>query len=354
MAKKITENGWTTPRVYAMGAWKITKFNSWLKYSMKIMVVGAWLAGCSVARLLKNMWHDVFIVEKNNHIWWNCYDERIDGICVHKFWPHIFHTNDKEVRDFLSQYTERELYQHRVKSYVDGNLITLPIWPVTKKELGTEDSSVLYEKLIKNYTEKQRWFQNESAKARLKEINDYDTRYFKDKYQWIPKQWYARMLQKMAEDIPLFLNCDVNKINNRYEMVIRTGRIDEFYNNKFGELEYHCTKFDHKRIEWTLQPVAQINYPNDYDFIRVTEHKHWYNITKNFKHSVVTYEYPRQGDTPCYPVNNEENQEKLKKYQNIKNQNTYFLWRLWTYQYMDMWQVVRQALDFIKDSWEFD
>lgn len=305
---------------------------------MRFSIVWAWLAGCCIARLLKDKWHEVHIYEKRNVIGGNCYDERIDGICVHKYWPHIFHTNDKEVRDFLNRFTEFEPYQHKVKAYVDWEYVWLPYQ-------GDWTKDEIYEKIVKNYTQKMRGFENKSAMDRFSyEQRD---RYFWDKYQWIPKQWYTAMLTKMIEWIPVTLNCDEHTLEWQ---IIWTGRIDDYFNRKFWELEYHKTKFEVEKHTWTYQEVSQVNYPNDYDFIRVTEHKHWYRDTKNLPHTIITKEYPREWEVECYPVATKENIEIYNKYKN-ETIDVIFLWRLATYEYLDMWKIVRNALDLSK-KWE--
>lgn len=306
-----------------------------------INVIGAWLSWCSIARLLFDMWHNVHVYEKRWNIWWNCYDEWEDWICVHKYWPHIFHTDDKQVWDFVNRFSEFELYQHRVKSYVDWMFLPVPINKTTKSHIIWDDK--LYDKIIKSYTQKQWWFQNDDAKSRLTVRDDYDDRYFKDRYQWIPKKWYTIMMKNMLEWIPVTLNKEYSWVETD-SLVIWTWRIDQYHEYCFWKLDYHKTRFVHEKHIGTYQISSQVNYPNDYDFIRITEHKKRYKSTESLPHTIITKEYPREWDIECYPVSNDNNIEMYKMYSELPHNNVIFLWRLAEYKYYDMWKIIKNSM----------
>lgn len=312
---------------------------------MKIAVVWAWLAWCSIARLLANIWHNIHIYEQRWNIGWNCYDERVDWICVHKFWPHILHTDNKNVWNFLNQFAEFELYQHRPLAYVDWQFVSIPYNYITDNQLWKLSEEDIYDKFMKNYNIKQRWFENKEATKRFPIRDWYVNRLFNDKYQWIPKKWYTNMLQNMVKWIPITLN--YRNSHTMWKNIIRTWRIDTYYDYKFWELEYNKTKFVEEKVNWTYQDSAQVNYPNDYDFTRITEHKHRYKSTEWNPNSIITKEYPRQWTIECYPVNNEQNNNIYYQYKELadKEKNVHFLWRLATFQYLDMDKVINQAME---------
>jgi UDP-galactopyranose mutase len=354
------------------------------------LVVGAGFAGSVIAeRLARVSDKKVLLVDRRPHIGGNAYDHYNDeGLLVHKYGPHIFHTNSRDVFDYLSRFTEWRPYQHRVQAWVDGQLLPIPInldtvnrmygLNLTSFELDgffakvaeareairtSEDVIVskvgreLYEKFFRNYTRKQ-WGMDPSdldaqVTARIPVRTNRDDRYFTDTYQAMPKHGYTRMFENMLDhdNIKILLNTDYREIEDviPFREMIYTGPIDEFFGCRFGKLPYRSLEFSFETVdkEW-CQPVAVINYPNDHAYTRVTEFKH---VTGQIhpKTSLV-YEYPRAEGDPYYPVPRPENTELYKQYHALADQTpgVWFVGRLATYKYYNMDQVTAQALTVYK------
>jgi UDP-galactopyranose mutase len=354
------------------------------------LVVGAGFAGSVIAeRLARVADKKVLLVDRRPHIGGNAYDHYDDdGLLVHKYGPHIFHTNSRDVFDYLSQFTEWRPYQHRVQAWVDGQLLPIPInldtvnkmygLNLTSFELDdffakvaetceqvrtSEDVIVskvgreLYEKFFRNYTRKQ-WGMDPSeldaqVTARIPVRTNRDDRYFTDTYQAMPRHGYTRMFENMLDhdNIKILLNTDYREIEDviPYREMIYTGPVDEFFDCRFGKLPYRSLRFNFETVdkEWS-QPVAVVNYPNDHAYTRVTEFKH---VTGQVhpKTSLV-YEYPMAEGDPYYPVPRPENTELYKQYQALAEQTpgVWFVGRLATYKYYNMDQVTAQALTVFK------
>ncbi|MES2458797.1 MAG: UDP-galactopyranose mutase [Bacteroidota bacterium] len=354
------------------------------------LIVGAGFAGSVLAERLARTAHKrVLIIDKRNHIGGNAYDHYDDaGILVHKYGPHIFHTNSKEVFNYLSQFTEWRNYQHKVLASIDGQLFPIPINLNTinsmyglnlsseevnaffeskvekKKDIVTSEDVVvssvgreLYEKFFKGYTKKQ-WDLdpselNASVTARIPTRTNRDDRYFTDTYQAMPLHGYTRMFEKMLDhpNIHVMLNVDYKDIMNEiaYKKLIFTGPVDEYFDYRFGKLPYRSIDFKFETLDQEkFQETGTINYPNDYAFTRITEFK-YLSGQKHRKTSVV-YEFPTAEGDPYYPIPKPDNAELYKKYQELTLQleNTYFVGRLATYKYYNMDQVVAQALSTFK------
>jgi UDP-galactopyranose mutase len=354
------------------------------------LVVGAGFAGSVIAeRLARSSDKKVLLVDRRPHIGGNAYDHyNDDGLLVHKYGPHIFHTNSRDVFDYLSRFTEWRPYQHRVQAWVDGQLLPIPInldtvnrmygLNLTSFELDgffakvaepresirtSEDVIVskvgreLYDKFFRNYTRKQ-WGMDPSeldaqVTARIPVRTNRDDRYFTDTYQAMPKYGYTRMFENMLDhdNIKILLNTDYREIEDviPYREMIYTGPIDEFFDCRFGKLPYRSLQFAFETVdkEW-CQPVAVVNYPNDHAYTRVTEFKH---VTGQVhpKTSLV-YEYPMAEGDPYYPVPRPENTELYKQYHALAEQTSgvWFVGRLATYKYYNMDQVTAQALTVYK------
>lgn len=354
------------------------------------LIVGAGFAGSVLAERLATVANKkVLIIDKRNHIGGNAYDHYDEsGILVHKYGPHIFHTNSKDVYSYLSQFTEWRNYQHRVLANVDGQLFPIPINLNTinsmyglnlssdeledffaskaepLSEVKTSEDVVvskvgreLYEKFFKNYTKKQ-WDLdpselNASVTARVPTRTNKDGRYFTDTYQVMPLHGYTKMFEKMLDhpNIKIMLNTDYKEIINEftYKKLIFTGPVDEYFDYRFGKLPYRSINFKfetHDREQF--QETGTINYPNDYAFTRITEFK-YISGQQHHKTSIV-YEFSQAEGDPYYPIPKPDNAELYKKYQTLANQleNTYFVGRLATYKYYNMDQVVAQALSTFK------
>jgi UDP-galactopyranose mutase len=350
------------------------------------LVVGAGFAGSVLAeRLAAGLDKRVLLVDKRPHIGGNAYDHYDEhGILIHKYGPHIFHTNSRDVFNYLSRFTEWHPYQHRVRAWVDGRLVPIPINLDTINELyGTNFNAFqlaefyksvaeprgqlrtsedvilnqvgreLYEKFFRNYTRKQ-WGLDPSeldaaVTARVPTRTNRDDRYFTDAYQAMPLRGYTRMFERMLDhkNIKILLNTDYHEIEGSilYDEVIFTGPIDEYFDYRFGKLPYRSLRFDWETLNVAqAQPVAVVNYPNDNLYTRVTEFK---QITgQEHAKSTRVYEYPQAEGDPYYPIPRPENAALYKQYQELAEvtPGVHFVGRLGTYKYYNMDQVVAQAL----------
>jgi UDP-galactopyranose mutase len=354
------------------------------------LVVGAGFAGCTIAeRLAAHAGRKVLICDKRPHIGGNAYDHYDEaGILVHKYGPHIFHTNSRDVYEYLSRFTDWRPYQHRVVASVDGQLLPIPINLTTVNRMyGTSFTAfeleaffasvaervehvrtsedvivskvgrVLYEKFFRNYTRKQ-WGMDPSeldacVTARVPVRTNCDDRYFTDTYQVMPKHGYTRMFERMLNhpNIKILLNADYRDVEGTipHTEVIFTGPVDEYFDYRFGKLPYRSLEF---RFETRDVPVAQpapvINYPNDYAYTRVTEFK--YLSGQEHPKTTLVYEYAKAEGDPYYPVPTPENAALYRRYQELAGvtSGVHFLGRLGTYKYYNMDQVVAQALTLYK------
>ncbi|MEM0325267.1 MAG: UDP-galactopyranose mutase [Nanopusillaceae archaeon] len=374
------------------------------------IIVGAGISGIVVAERIANVLNKkVLIIEKRNHIGGNCFDY-LDktGIYIHKYGPHIFHTNYKEVFEYLSNFTEWYYYTHRVLVYVDGKKIPLPINFISIEELFPEHISknvistllsnfrygekvsilellknekpdlqfigkYIYKKVFLNYTKKQ-WGKSPEEidpdiVARVPIVLSKDSRYFQDRYQGIPLEGYTKMFERMLmnSNIKLLLNTDYKEIikldfeckkiyffGQEYKgKLIFTGKIDELFNYKFGILPYRSLNFELKFIDKEFfQEVAVVNYPNDYDFTRITEFKHFLPTDSHV--TVLAYEYPKDyqlDSEPFYPLLTNESKELYYKYLEFSKNfnNLYLLGRLGEYRYYDMDDAVKRALELFEE-----
>lgn len=354
------------------------------------LIVGAGFAGSVLAERLASIADKkVLIIDQRDHIGGNAYDYyNKDGILIHKYGPHIFHTNARKVFDYLGMFTSWRPYEHRVLASVDGQLLPIPINLNTINKLyglqlnclqleaffeskaekidrikTSEDVVVskvgreLYEKFFRGYTRKQ-WDLDPSeldasVTARVPTRTNKDDRYFTDTYQAMPLYGYTRMFQKMLShpNIKIMLNTDYKEIIDAipYKNMIYTGPIDNFFNYCYGRLPYRSIEFKFETIDAeTFQPTGTINFPNEHAYTRVTEFK--YLTGQRHPRTSVVYEYPQDDGDPYYPIPRPENAEIYKKYQQLANAmtNTYFTGRLATYKYYNMDQVVAQSLSLFE------
>ncbi|HLA59545.1 MAG TPA: UDP-galactopyranose mutase [Puia sp.] len=354
------------------------------------LIVGAGLSGAVLAERLANKeGKKVLIVDKRNHIGGNTFDYfNSDGVLVHKYGPHIFHTNSLEVFTYLGNFTDWRPYEHRVLANVDGMMVPIPINMNTintlyglnlscdevsnflkmkaekKDRIVTSEDVVLshvgrdlYEKFFKGYTRKQ-WGMDPSeldasVAARIPTRSNKDNRYFTDTYQAMPLHGYTKMFESMLDhpNISVMLNTDYKEIEKwiPYNKMIYTGPIDYFFNHCYGYLPYRSIEFKFKTFELeTYQPTGTVNYPNDQAYTRITEFK--YLTGQKHDKTTVVFEYPKAEGDPYYPVPRPENAELYKKYQLLAQTtpNVYFSGRLATYKYYNMDQVVAQSLTLFK------
>ena len=350
------------------------------------LVVGAGFAGSVLAeRLAAGRGDKVLLIDRRSHIGGNAYDHYdAAGVLIHRYGPHIFHTNAPVVFDYLSRFTKWRPYEHRVLAAVDGQLLPIPINLDTVNRLyglslgsaelesffaeraekiaeirTSEDVVVgrvgreLYEKFFRGYTRKQ-WGVDPSeldkaVTARVPVRTDRDDRYFSDKFQFMPSEGYTRMFERMLshQNIEVRLDSDFRDVRSQvgFKGLIYTGPIDEDFGHCFGRLPYRSLRFDHVTLdrEWS-QPVAVVNYPQTQDYTRVTEYKHL--TGQVHPRTSLTYEYPTDVGDPYYPVPRAENTTLYKRYETLAlaAKNVWFAGRLATYRYYNMDQVVGQAL----------
>jgi UDP-galactopyranose mutase len=356
------------------------------------LIVGCGLFGSTFARLATDLGKSCLIIDKRKHIAGNCYTKNIEGINVHAYGPHIFHTSNKVVWDFVNKFSEFNHYIHSPKAWYKNKMYSLPfnmntfyeLWNTkspqhaqliieSQKFNGTptnlEEQALslvgkdIYETLIKGYTEKQ-WGRSASDLPsfiikRLPLRFTFDNNYFNDKYQGIPIGGYTQMFENMLSGIPVELNTDYFSDKSYYDSlakkVVYTGCIDEFFNYEFGRLQYRSLKFDTEILDVdNYQGVAQLNYTcNIRKCTRIVEHKH-FEFKKSDK-TVITREYSvehTEGMTPYYPINDTLNQSLYRKYLDKSKQFTDMIFggRLSEYKYMDMHVVIESAMNKFKND----
>jgi UDP-galactopyranose mutase len=355
------------------------------------LIVGAGFAGSVVAERMATVHKKkVLVVDRRSHIGGNAYDHFDEhGLLVHRYGPHIFHTNSEQVFRYLSQFTSWRSYEHRVLASVEGKLVPVPINQDTVNLLyglklktdsevaaffasraerrdsvrTSEDVVVskvgrdLYEKLFRNYTRKQ-WGKDPSeldslVTARIPVRTNRDDRYFTDRYQAMPKNGFTSMFEKMLDhrNITLELGVDYRDVVGRVQCkeIIYSGPVDEYFDYRFGALPYRSLRFEHQTIaKEYLQPVAVVNYPNEHEYTRVTEFK--YLTGQSHKQTSVVYEFPEDSGDPYYPVPTPENAALYRRYAELAaaTEKVHFVGRLATYRYYNMDQVVAQALTLCK------
>ena len=355
------------------------------------LIVGSGLFGATCANLLSKAGKKVLVIDKRNNIAGNIYTENIDGINVHKYGAHIFHTDYKDVWEYVNSFVEFNRYTNSPIAKIGNEIYNLPfnmntfskIWndvftpedalrhineekeEITGEPKNLEEQAIslvgrtIYEKLIKGYTEKQ-W--NRDCKdlpafiiKRLPVRLIYDNNYFNDKYQGIPIGGYTKLVENMLNGIEVKLNSDFFKNREEYmniaNKIIYTGAIDEFFDYKLGKLEYRSLKFDTK----IYQGNAVVNYTgHEVDYTRVIEHKHFEFDTTSPK-TVVTYEYPAdyvEGMEKYYTVNDEKNNNLAEEYRKLASQesNITFGGRLAEYKYYDMDDVIKSAFNCVENE----
>lgn len=367
------------------------------------LIIGAGFAGCVSARLLAEQGEQVQIIEQRSHIGGNCYDEFDEnGVLVHRYGPHLFHTSNKPVWDFLSRFTQWQPYEHTVLASVDNKLIPIPFnfnsitalfnhaeaqkWidlllnyysnkqRVPILELRQHQDSkvqelaeIIYLKVFAGYTAKQ-WGVNPkeldpAVTARVPVVMDYDNRYFSDTYQALPKQGYHQLFKNLLDHPNI--NCQLNTQALKYcaikkdcleykkqtpKRFIYTGAIDELFNYEFGELEYRSLDLQFESPNQAqYQTATTVNYPNEYAYTRITEFKHLHPV--DTPHTHILKEYPQKHivgrTTAYYPMSTPESKQAYQRYaeQAKRYKNLILLGRLAEYKYYDMDDVVAQILN---------
>ena len=356
------------------------------------LIVGSGIFGSIFAHEANKRGKKCLVIDKRNHIGGNIFCEDIEVINVHKYGAHIFHTSNKEVWDYINSFVEFNRYTNSPVANYKGELYNLPfnmntfyqLWKVkTPKEAkekieeqvkeaniqepkNLEEQAIklvgkdIYERLIRGYTEKQ-WGQRATELPsfiikRLPVRFTFDNNYFNDKYQGIPIGGYNVFIEKLLGGIDVKLNTDFFKnreeLENLADRIVFTGMIDEFYDYRFGTLEYRSLRFQHEILnEENYQGNAVVNYTEyEIPYTRVIEHKHFEDGKQD--KTVITKEYPaswKKGEEPYYPINNEKNNLIYEKYKELANKekNVIFGGRLAEYKYYDMHDVIQQALDIV-------
>jgi UDP-galactopyranose mutase len=349
------------------------------------LVVGAGYAGSVVARELADAGRRVLVIDKRPHVAGNAYDEHdAHGILIHRYGPHIFHTNGERIVEFLSRFTEWRPYEHRVRGVVDGKLYPFPINRDTLNRLygldldetgaaaffervreprdpvATSEDVVLnsvgrdlYEKFFLNYTRKQWGLDPSELKAgvaaRIPVRTNTDDRYFTDTFQAMPKHGYTKMFEAMLDhpNISVELGVDFSDVRRRgFRHIVYTGPIDAYFNHCYGALPYRSLRFEHEHLPdiERYQETGTVNYPNDHAFTRITEFKHLTGQTH--PGTSIVREYPQAEGDPYYPVPRAENELLFKRYEELakEERDVTFVGRLAQYRYYNMDQVVGAAL----------
>jgi UDP-galactopyranose mutase len=351
------------------------------------LIVGSGLFGSVFAYEAKKSGKKVIVLEKRNHIGGNCYTENIDGINIHKYGPHIFHTNNKKIWDYINQFAEFNHFIHRPKVNYNNRIYSFPInlftlyqlWGVSspkeaeerlnqaKRIVSSTDDNLedwivsqvgqeIYEIFIKGYTEKQ-WGRDprnlpSSIIKRIPIRLTYDDNYFFDKYQGIPIGGYTQIFDKLLDSIEI-IQSDFFKDRKYFESIahkiVYTGKIDELFDYEYGKLSYRSLRFEHESFDGDFQGNAIVNYTSrDIPFTRITEHKHFEFNTNN--RSIITKEFPEEysgSNTPYYPINDTKNITTYNLYKDkVKSISNYILGgRLAEYRYYDMHQIIASSLN---------
>ncbi len=376
--------------------------------SIDYLIIGAGFSGAVLAeRIATQLNKKVLVIERRKHIGGNCYDEKNEAnILIHKYGPHLFHTNNKKVIDYLSQFTKWQPYEHKVLAHINGDNIPIPfnfnsiealfdthkaqtlinkllahysknskIPILTLKKSVDSDlkflADYIYDKVFRNYTAKQWGIHPDkldtSVTARVPVFIGRDNRYFNDTYQQIPNKGYTHLFKTMLNhpNITLMLNTEYKDIcklkkdtfylfNKKFEgKLIYTGQVDELFDFKFGKLSYRSTYMEFETLnQKQYQNATTINYPNDYTFTRITEFKHIHLSQSN--QTTILKEYPQmhiQGkNTPYYPIFTEKNKIQYNQYKIYAKTipNLILVGRLAEYQYFDMDDAIENALEKFK------
>ncbi len=360
------------------------------------LIVGAGLFGSTFANLAHKQGKKVLVIDRRDHIAGNIYTEKVEGIQVHRYGAHIFHTDYKDVWDYVNSFVEFNRYTNSPVARINNEIYNMPfnmntfakIWNDVftpedamrhineeKKEITGEPKNLeeqaislvgrtIYEKLIKGYTEKQ-WGRSctELPSFIIKRLPVrlvYDNNYFNDRYQGIPIGGYTKLVEKMLDGIEVKLNTNffdsIEEYKEIADKIVYTGPIDEYFNYSLGSLDWRSLKFDTKILDQTnYQGNAVVNYTgHEVDYTRVIEHKHFEFDTTSPK-TVITFEYPadyKEGMEKYYTVNDDKNNELADKYRELskKEENVIFGGRLAEYKYYDMDDVIKSAFNSYEES----
>ncbi|RAP53498.1 MAG: UDP-galactopyranose mutase [Methanosphaera sp. rholeuAM270] len=361
------------------------------------LIVGSGLFGSIFAHEMTKLGKKCIVIEKRDHIGGNVYTKKEENINVHKYGAHIFHTSNKRVWDYINQFTQFNNFVNSPLAVYKDKIYNLPfnmntfyqMWGTKtpseaktkieeqkkeakiKKAENLEEQAIslvgqdIYEKLIKGYTEKQ-WQQDcrnlpPFIIKRLPVRFTYDNNYFNDRYQGIPVDGYTTIIEQMLDKVEVQLNTDFFDDRKKWEKmadkILFTGMIDQYYDYRYGRLEYRGLRFETETMNIeNYQGNAVINYTEKkIPYTRIIEHKHFEG--SDSPKTIVTREYPAQcnpGDEAYYPVNNDRNNEIYTKYEELAKQEEKIIFggRLGTYKYYDMWKIIDEALKTVEDELE--
>jgi len=327
---------------------------------MKAKIIGCGITGIVAAILLREKGYEVEIFDERNHIGGNCYDSNINGVLVHNYGPHIFHTNDDEVWEFVNRYSEFKHFKLAPKGVTNIGTISLPYSLTTIQELGRELSSQeIIDLIFRDYSEKQWGVPFEQVgKAILSRVHTAKTTerpswYNNEKYEGIPKNGYTIMMQNMLDGIKVHLDIKNNEWKNiKSDLTVYTGKVDAYFNYCHGHLPYRSLVFEHsvtnKRLDWHMYNQCNKNV----DYTRIYDHS--YFLDQKEIYTVVTKEFPIMHDSsniPFYPITFGEGQTLYSEYYKPltnNEKNVLFLGRLATYKYLDMWVAIKQVLNALR------
>lgn len=364
---------------------------------MNYLIVGSGLFGSTFAYEIAKRGNHVTVIEKRNHIGGNIYTKEIDGIQVHQYGAHIFHTKSEKIWNYINQFAKFNRYTNSPIANYKGKIYNLPfnmntfhqMWGVVTPnqalaEINRQQSEMngkipqnleeqaislvgrdIYEKLIKGYTEKQWGRKAVDLPAfiirRIPVRLTYDNNYFNDPYQGIPIGGYTQIIEKMLDNISIKVKTNTNFFDRRdyyiktYDKIIFTGMIDQFFDYQLGALEYRSLKFETKELNIdNYQGNAVVNYTDSQTpFTRIIEHKQFEFGKGDKNKTIITYEYPQswhRGDEPYYPINDKNNNRKYKDYTQLAQSipNVIFGGRLGQYRYYNMDQTIMAALQLVK------
>ena len=365
---------------------------------IKNLVVGAGISGATIAYLIAEIKKEkVLIIDKRNHVAGNIYDYKNDetNITIQKYGPHFFHTNNDNVWQFLSKFTKWHYHNHKVKAYINNSFISIPFslnslyeyfskeeataiekelikeygynqkisileLSKTKNEKIKYISNFIYENIYKNYTIKQWGISpdeiDKSIISRIPIYINHNIHYFSDKYQAIPIEGYTKLIENILnhKNITIKLNTNFKEINSSFDKIFYSGSIDEFFNYEFGVLPYRSLEFENKLINQEYyQATSVVNYPNDFNYTRTTEHKRILN--EKSKKTIITLEYPKQFEINknerYYPIINHKNCDLYKKYfeKSKKINGLYFIGRLGQYKYFDIDMAIENTFELFNN-----
>jgi len=366
-----------------------------MKYD--VLIVGAGFSGAVIAERISSVLDKkVLLIDRRDHIAGNCYDYRDEnGILIHKYGPHIFHTVNKKVWNYLSGFTEWHPYSHEVLAVIKGKKVPVPFnlnsihmsfdkpkaeeleallltkygdgakIPILKlmesdNKILKELAEYIYNNVFLGYTVKQWGLKPEeldmSVTSRIPVYISRDNRYFQDTFQAIPKNGYTELFNNLlkSDKIDIRLNTEFNEISaEEYDKIVYSGPIDSYFNYKFGRLPYRSLRFKLETYESNFyQERAQVNYPNDNEYTRITEFKHFLDY-RGINNTTIAKEYSEEfclgSNEPYYPIPNNDNNELFKKYKEEAEKSggkVFFIGRLADYKYYNMDQVVGVALQF--------